>query len=163
MKLWLFLLLMPLLAQAESFYLTVPGEGWSLQLDAPAIDGIKGERKGRYYRVTAMSLSSGVTFSLHSETEASASHTECREKYWALSQTAPWKRENIRLFDEGNFAYVSHTMEVTYQGQLVKTANGHAYFVKNGLCMDLHVSQHPLQASSEKTIEAILRSLKLVP
>ncbi len=162
MKSWLFLLLMPLLAQAESFYLTVPGEGWSLQLDAPAIDSIKGERKGRYYRVTAMSLSSGVTFSLHSETEASGSHAECREKYWALSQTAPWKRENIRLFDVANFAYVSHTTEVAYQGQLVKTANGHAYFVKNGLCMDLHVSHYPLQEGSEQRVEAILRSATVV-
>lgn len=161
-KTCLLVLLLPALARAESFYLTVPGEAWSLKLDVPAITSIKGEGKDRYYKVTATSVPTGVTFSLYTETQAAGSNAECREKYWGLNKASPIQKQNIRLFGDDNFLYVSHTAEVDYKGQHYKTANGHAYFVKNGLCMDLHVSHYPLQEGSEQRVEAILRSATVV-
>lgn len=162
MKRILLMLLLPLAASAEPFYVTVPGEGWSLKVDAPPMTRMGGEVKDRRLQFMASSLESGVTLSLHSETTGGGSSSECRDRYWPLSLGSPTVKTEIQLSGAGDFLFVTHLAEAELKGVKHKTANGHAYFVKNGLCMDLHVSHWPYQQGSEKRVEQILRSSVLV-
>jgi hypothetical protein len=73
------------------------------------------------------------------------------------------KKSDINLSGSDNALFATHLMETVLQGTTQKTANGHAYFAKNGLCMDLHVSHWPYQPGSEKRVETILKSLAVVP
>lgn len=162
MKRVLLFLLLPLAAYAEPYYVTVPGEGWSLKVDVPPMTNVRGEANGRRYRVMALSVETGITISLHSETNGAGSNSECRDTYWRLIQGSPTIKSEIQLFGTENFLFVTHRSEGELKGVKHKTANGHAYFAKNGLCMDLHVSHWPYQEGSDKRVEDILRSAVVV-
>jgi hypothetical protein len=150
-------------ACAEPLYITVPAEGWTLKLDTPAMTNTRGTSDGRRFQYQASSVETGITLSLHSETEGGGSNDACRDIYWKKSLGSPMTKSDIHLSASDNALLVTHLTDVVYQGKPQKTANGHAYFVKNGLCMDLHVSHWPYQNGSEKRVEAVLRSLVIVP
>lgn len=150
------------IASAEPLYVTVPAEGWTLKLDAPAMTNTRGTTEGRRYKFQASSVETGITISLHSETDAASGNAECREAYWAKSASSPTTKTDVNLWATDSALMVTHLTELVYQGKPQKTANGHAYFVKNGLCMDLYVSHWPYQPGSEKRVEAVLRSLAIV-
>lgn len=149
-------------AAADPLYITVPGEGWTLKLDTPAMNNARGSAEGRRFQYQASSVETGITLSLHSEADSGTSNEACREAYWKKSQTSPTTKSDISLWSTEQAMMVTHLTEVVYQGKAQKTANGHAYFVKNGLCLDLHVSHWPYQSGSEKRVEAVLRSLAVV-
>ncbi len=151
------------IACADTLYITVPAEGWSLQLDTTAMTNTRGNSDGRRFQYQASSVETGFTLSLHTETEGGSSNDACRETYWKKNQNSPTTKSDIQLSASGNALLVTHLTELVYQGKAQKTANGHAYFVKNGLCMDLHVSHWPYQSGSEKRVDAVLRSLLVVP
>ncbi|MES2582777.1 MAG: hypothetical protein V4627_08685 [Pseudomonadota bacterium] len=165
MKLPLFavMLLAVGVVSAEPLYITVPAEGWTLKLDAPAMTSMRGTSDGRRFQYQASSVETGITLSLHTETEGSGSNDECRDTYWKKTLASPTTKSDINLTGSANALLVTHLTELVYQGKAQKTANGHAYFVKNGLCMDLHVSHWPYQSGSEKRVEVVLRSLLVVP
>jgi hypothetical protein len=148
--------------QAEPLYVTVPGEGWTLKIEAPAMKLTRGLGEGRRCQYRAASIESGFTVSLSSELEGTRDNDECRQVYWSKSEGGPTKKSDIKLFRSDRASLVTHLAEAVLQGATHKTANGHAYFVKNGLCMDLHVSHWPYQSGSEQKVEEILRSMTLV-
>ena len=151
------------IASADPLYITVPAEEWTLKLDTPAMTNTRATSEGRRYQYQASSVETGITLSLHSETEGGRSNDECRDTYWKKNLSSPTTKSDINLWGTDSASLVTHLTDVVYQGKPQKTANGHAYFVKNGLCMDLHVSHWPYQSSSEKRVEAVLRSLTVVP
>lgn len=62
------------IACADTLYITVPSEGWSLQLDAPAMTNTRGTSDGRRFQYQASSVETGITLSLHTETESAGSN-----------------------------------------------------------------------------------------
>lgn len=152
------LLLSPVVAGAESHYITVPGEGWSLKLDAPALASSKGQSEGRRFKYMGSSAT-GVTLSLHAEPESATSAGACRDAFWTKSQNNPHLvKSSAKLSESERMAFATHLSEGSFQGKAFKSANGHAYFVQKGLCMDLHVSHYPYAEGSEKVVEDILKS-----
>lgn len=150
-------------AGAEPLYITVPGEGWTLRIEAPPMTLARGTTKDRRFSYMASSLETGITVSLHSETDATGSNEECRETYWSKSRNTPTRKDNVAMATSALAALVTLQAEAVFQGRLIKTANGHAYFVKDGLCMDLHVSHYPYQEGSDRKVEDVLRSISIVP
>ncbi|MFA5938873.1 MAG: hypothetical protein WC809_05920 [Sinimarinibacterium sp.] len=157
------LFLFSTIARAEPFYITIPGEGWSLKVDAPPMTSVKGTSEGRIYQYMASSVETGLTLSLHTETEGGRSNQECRETYWRLAQRNPTLvKDTVTLSGSEQALFATHLSEGVYKGEAFKTANGHAYLAKNGLCIDLHASHWPYDVSSEKRVEEILRSVTIV-
>lgn len=155
-------LLLPTIALAETHYITVPGEGWSLKLELPPVANAKSQTEGRRFQYLG-NTRSGVTLSLYAELDGAQSHEACRETFWAKSLNNPnLVKDSAKLFATESAAFATHLSEGSYQGKPFKTANGHAYFVNMGLCMDLHVSHYPYGEGSEKQVEDILRSAAIV-
>ena len=156
------LLLVSNQAFSESTYVTIPGEGWSLSLDTPPMTATKSQAEGRLLRYTGSSITTGVTLSVNTEIEASGSHKECFDFYWGKAQKNPMlMKETINTFKNSKAMYATHYSEGEYRGQPFKTANGHAFFVNNGVCIDLHVSHWPREKESDKIVKDILMSLKI--
>src|SRR6187402_3033413 len=84
-------------ACAEPLYITVPGEGWTLKLEAPAMTNIRATAAQRLLRYTASSVESGITLSLHSETEGGGSNAECRDIYWKNALASPATKSDILM------------------------------------------------------------------
>lgn len=158
----LFALLVTQSAYAEPLYITIPGEGAAVKVNAPPMTNTRGSAEGRRFRYMASSPETGVTISLYTETVGAASAEVCRETYWSKGQAAPIQRSDVKLFESPNAAFVTHRSEAVFQGTTHKTANGHAYFVRNGLCMDFHVSHWPYKAGSEARVAEVLQSLVVV-
>lgn len=162
-RIFLLLLLVPAAAFGEALYVTVPGEGWTLKLNAPSITSARGTLEGRRFQFMGSSVESGITLSLHSETEGSKSNDECRDTFWSRGKANPnIVKGSVTQSSGERAAFVNHLSERTFQGKPFKTANGHAYFVRNGLCMDLHVSHYPYVEGSEKQVDDVLRSVAVV-
>lgn len=162
MKQALVMLLLCGAAHAEPTWITVPGEGWSVKLDAPPMTNIKGEREGRRFKYLASNTETGVTFSIHTETAAADNKDSCRATYWARGSTNPTLvKESVRQFESDAASFVTHRSEGSYKGTPFKTANGHAYLVKGGLCLDVHVSHWPYRDDSEALVEKVLRSVSI--
>lgn len=163
MKHALLLLLLSCAAHAETSYLTVPGEGWSMKIETPTMTRTKGELDGRHFSYMASSTETGVTFSMYTETDGGEDAETCRKTYWTKSLNSPnVERSSAKLFESGVLKFVTHKSEGVYKGTAFKTANGHAYFVKKGLCVDVHVSHWPYRDGSEALVEGILRSVAVV-
>jgi len=151
------------LVSAEDTYITMPNENWTLKLDTPSITSSKMEVRNRLIRYVGSSVETGVTLSVNSETEASSSNQECYETFWAKAQSNPvMVKASIKTKKDNKAYYATHQSEGEYKGQAFKTANGHAYFVKNGICIDLHVSHWPFVEESESIVNAILESTEIV-
>jgi hypothetical protein len=157
------LLLLPLAAVAEIQYITIPGEGWHLKLDAPPLTNTEAQSRGRIFRYLASSVETGVTVSVNTETQASKSNAECRDRYWAKQRTNPMLVKGSEAAFEDDAAYYStYRSEGVYKGQPFKTANAHAYIVKDGICADVHVSHWPYTEESESLVEDIVTSIAIV-
>ena len=148
---------------AEDTYITIPGEGWSLKLDTPAITSSKSEVEGRILKYVGSSVETGVTLSVNTELEASKNNQQCFDVFWAKAQKNPMMvKSSINIFIDEKAMYATHRSEGEYKGQPFKTANGHAYFAYNGICVDLHVSHWPLSDKSDEIVKTIILSAAIV-
>ncbi|MDX1528545.1 MAG: hypothetical protein R3337_07945 [Gammaproteobacteria bacterium] len=163
MRLLLILLLAPAVAVAEIQYITIPGEGWHLTIDAPPLTNTEAKARGRIFRYLASSVETGVTVSVNTETSGSGSNAECRQRYWSKTQTSPMLvkgSENVFQTDAAHFS--TYRSEGVYKGEPFKTANAHAYIAKDGICADVHVSHWPYTEDSDALVAAIITSVMIV-
>lgn len=150
-------------AVSENTYITIPGEDWTLMLDTPPITSTQSQADGRLLRYTGSDIDTGVTLSVNTETESSGSHKECFDAFWEKAQKNPvMVKGSIATFENEKAMYATHHSEGEYRGQPFKTANGHAYFVNNGICVDLHVSHWPRIEDSDDIVKDILLSIKVI-
>jgi hypothetical protein len=148
---------------AETTYITIPGEGWTLKVETPPLTSSKSEVAGRILRYLGSSVETGISLSIYTEIEGSSNNIECFETYWKKAQENPvMVKASIKEFSDEKAMYATHSSEGEYQGQAFKTANGHAYFVKNGVCVDVHVSHWPYTEKSENAVEGIIKSLAII-
>ena len=163
MRIAALLLLMPLAAIAETRYITIPGEGWHLTVDAPPLTNSEAMSTGRIFRFLASSVETGVTVSVNTETQGSQSNAACREKHWTRQRTNPMLvKGSESIFEDDTAFYSAYRSEGIFQGQPFKTANAHAYIAKDGICADVHVSHWPYTEESDSIVADIVTSIAIV-
>jgi len=161
--LFLLALVLSPIANAEETYITMPNENWTLKLETPPITSIEMKARNRIIRYLGSSVETGVTISVSSEIEASSSNEECFKAFWAKAQLNPvMVKPSIKTRNDVKAYYATHQSEGEYKGQPFKTANGHAYFAKDGICIDLHVSHWPFTEKSEGIVSSILESIQII-
>ncbi len=163
MRLLLLSLLLPLAAHAETVYITIPGQGWHLTLDAPPLTNTEAKSRGGIFRYLASSVETGVTVSVNTETEGAENNAQCRETYWTKTQTNPMLvKGSEREFENDTAHFSAYRSEGVYKGQPFKTANAHAYISRDGICADVHVSHWPYNGDSNQIVAAIIQSVSIV-
>ncbi|MDH3630190.1 MAG: hypothetical protein OER98_03640 [Gammaproteobacteria bacterium] len=150
-------------ANAEETYITMPNENWTLKLETPPITNIEMKTRNRIIRYLGSSVETGVTISVNSEIETSSNNEECFKAFWAKAQANPvMVKSTIKTRNDTKAYYATHQSGGEYKGQAFKTANGHAYFAKDGICIDLHVSHWPFTGTSESIVSSILESIEII-
>lgn len=148
---------------AEPNIVTVPAQGWSLIIDTPPLTSSESTNKDGRFRYIGADTGSGITFSIHTENLENQSNTQCRDKYWTKTKDNPYIiKESVEFFETALILGVTYRVEGKYMGQPYKTASSHGYFVKNGKCVDLHVSKIPYSEEGTKNVENIVRTARII-
>ena len=154
---------LPLAVAAEQNIVTIPAQGWSLVVGTPPLTSSESTNKDGRFRYIGADTLSGITFSIHTEDMGNKTNADCRDKYWTKTKDNPYIiKESAGLFEAEMMLGVSYRIEGKYMGQPYKTANSHGYFIKNGKCVDLHVSQIPYSDEGMKNVENIVRTARLM-
>ena len=152
-----FMSALPIVAVAEPNIVTIPAQGWSLIVDTPPLTSSESSNKDGRFRYIGADSESGITFSIFTEDMENQSNIQCRDKYWKKSKDNPYIiKDSVRFFEATSMLGVSYRIEGSYMGRPYKTASSHGYFVKNGKCVDLHVSQIPYSDEAMKIVESIV-------
>jgi len=156
-------LAMAQIAFAEPHIVTIPGQGWHLVVDAPALTSSEGSAGGGRFSYTGADVNSGITFSIHTEEMKQGSNKSCRDVYWAKTQNNPYIVTGSPVFFEtATLVGVTYRSEGEYRGRAFTTANSHGYFVKSGKCVDLHVSQIPYSDEGRARVEHMVRTARVM-
>ncbi len=148
---------------AETQYITIPGEGWHMKIDSPALTNVESSMRDRVFRYIASSIETGITLSVNTELEGVNNNTECRETNWKKNLKNPMlTKGSEKLFENNGYLFSSYRSEGEYRGKHFKTANTHVYISKNGICADIHVSHWPYDENSEEIISKIIQSVTVL-
>lgn len=152
------LLLVGTSAGAEPTTVFIPGRSWVLTFDIGLVTLYQARSSGQQFQYAAST--SGVldsprtALSFFLEPEAGDSKQACFTAYWTKARSNP-------LIEE---ASVRHTSYDAYEQVLYRLRNGqqHAnfYFVKDGLCADVHISQSKAVPLSDELLSGFGRRLK---
>ena len=150
-------------AMAEPHIVSIPGEGWHLVVDAPPLTSSRGATDGGRFSYSGVDGNSGVTFSVHTEEMKNGTNRQCRDFYWARAEDNPYLvRDSVVFFDTPILLGLTHRSAGDYQGRPFSTVNSHGYFVKNGKCVDLHVSQIPYSDEGKARVENMVRTERVM-
>lgn len=150
-------------AFAEPQIVTIPTQGWHLVVEAPPLTSSESTTVGGRFSYTGADGNSGITFSIHTEDARGGSHKECRDEYWKRTQASPYIiKGSAELFETPALLGVTYRSEGEYKGKRFALVNSHGYFVKNGKCVDLHVSQIPYSPEDIEAVERIVRTSKIL-
>ena len=157
------LVALPQVVVAETNIVTITGQGWHLIVDMPPLTSFEGKSEGGRFSYTGADGKSGVTFSINTEDMKTGSRKQCRDEVWAKTQNNPTiVKGSAVFFETPSLLGVTYRSEGEYRGRPFTTVNSHGYFVRNGKCVDLHVSQIPYSDEGKKRVEQIVRSSKVM-
>lgn len=155
---------LPLAAIAEPNIVTIPEQGWHLVVDTPPLTSSESTNEDSRFSYTGADGISGVTFSIHTEDMMNGSNKQCRDEYWGKTKNYPYiVKRSAELFETPTLLGVTYRSEGEYKGRPFTTVNSHGYFIKNGKCVDLHVSQIPYSVEGKMKVESMVRTSKVMP
>ena len=140
----------------EPYVLTVPGQGWSIQISLPPLSQYQAENVEQGFRFMGSSSDSGVIVSVFVETVDADNSNACRTQYWASGSRNPMiVKESVQLTDIGKYPGVAYILESEVQGQQVKSANANIYIAHADKCVDLHLSYFPFVDGARERLAGI--------
>jgi hypothetical protein len=152
------LLLTATSAGAQPTTVFIPGRSWVLTFDIGLVTQYQARSSSPQFQYAAST--SGVAdsprtnLSFFLEAQASGSKLACYMAFWTKAASNP-------LIDQ---ASIKRTSYEAYEQVLYRLQNGqqHAnfYFVKDGLCADVHISLSTPMALSEEAMTGFGKSLK---
>jgi hypothetical protein len=127
-------------ALADELRIPVPGEGWTLKLDAPPMSEVQAAREGHVYTGNAgkLNLSLHVSKPLCPGGDGDDSRYKCfRSKMANMPYIVS---DSVRANTVAGGVQVTYLMEVPVGERKLRAFNLYYLFVKNGKWADLHVS-----------------------
>ena len=98
---------------------------------------------------------------LEKETDKIATNEACRKKYWAKEKD-PYKdqlkKETIISYKHMDLVLTEYSFNKK-QGRNLEQSHGHAYFYKNGHCIDVHASQIITNRMSRAVVATMLSTI----
>lgn len=146
-------------ALADELRIPVPGEGWTLKLDAPAMSEVPAAREGHVYSGNAgkLNLSLHVSKPLCEGGDSDDNRYKCFVK---KMQSFPYIVSNsVRANTVAGGVQVTYLIEVPVGERKVRAFNLYYLFVKNGKWADLHVS---LVQPSKDELESAFKLIETV-
>lgn len=146
---------------AEPFTVTVPGQGWTIAFESPALQNYKGQSNDKAFQFQAMS-EAGFNLSIFVE-EAGAKeggHAACADKYWPLAKRNPMiDQDSAKKTTTENFVKVAYNIKAGEGANAKIVANVNYYFAFQGKWIDVHVSRYPSAADDAEILANFEKSL----
>jgi hypothetical protein len=145
----------------KSYALSLPAAKWSLVMDLSgfAVVGKEVSPDSQGAMVMATNKSTGVTVSAFLEVKPDLRTAQaCRAFYWSKSLKSPVPKTDIRLFETGQMALASWTVQ-EFKGVKVQQRNINAYMGHQGVCIDLHLSKTSFRPEDQGLFDRILNSV----
>lgn len=141
----------------------VPGEGWSLTFQAPALTHQNQSAREGAFQWRANATPFVISFFVEAPA-GSPTHQACFEHYWSLSRRNPTlDPASVRITQTPTFHRVQYDCRGTYQGKPYLQRNVNYYFAFRGRWMDLHVSAFNPTLEGDSLFEGFDRSLNYGP
>lgn len=150
-------------SQQSRHTLGLPGTGWHVALDVPGFE-VTGEQTrsdGEGKMFEAAHAGSGMMLSLFVEREPAQNGTQaCRELYWNRMREAGHPMRDVRTTEQPPLSVV-HYLIPSFQGRRVMHQNANAYYGRDGVCVDLHLSKPGYVAADSALFQAVLRGVRI--
>lgn len=150
-------------AQVEPVAVTVPGQGWQIEFDAPPLLEFSGGRRGEAFQYRAAGERSFILSIFVEPPKGKGSHpTDCFEHYWPLAKRNPMiDQQSVKVTKTDDYVKVTYTVIANVAGTQSKIANANYYFAHEGRWIDVHASIYPPTDKEAETFQQFEQSLKL--
>jgi len=149
--------------QQSRHTLGLPGSGWGVSLELPGFELSREQIRsdGGGTMIEAINQESGMMISLFVEREPEQKGTEaCRDLYWERMRRSPLPMRNVRTTEQPPLS-VKQYLVPSFQGQRLVQQNANAYYGRDGVCVDLHLSKVRYVPADSALFQAILRSVRI--
>ncbi|MDR1679593.1 MAG: hypothetical protein LBR81_07435 [Prevotellaceae bacterium] len=146
----------------DNLLLGLPSEDWELSIDLKDFtiekSNLDAEAGSIYLLATKKDI--GMTVSVFIEKAArEGNYIDCRSYYWEKAAKSPLPKENLKLYEKAEIAFVEYDVE-SYQGKKINYHSLNAYLSHEGYWIDVHISKTQYQVSDVALFDAIVNSLK---
>jgi tetratricopeptide (TPR) repeat protein len=146
----------------NNYLLSVLSVDWELSIDLKGFtlekNSLNTENNSRYLLATKKDI--GMTVSVFIEkSERKGNYLDCRSFYWEKASKSPLPKENLKLYEEADIAFVEYDVE-SYQGNKIDFHSLNAYLSQGDYWIDVHISKTQYKANDTELFDAIVTSLK---
>jgi len=148
----------------ESIYLlSVPLVDWELSINLKGFtiekNNLNAEANSRY--LLATKKDKGITVSVFIEkAERRGNHLDCRSFYWEKASKSPLPKENLKLYEKADIAFVEYDVE-SYQGNKIDYHSLNTYLSHEDYWIDVHISKTQYKTNDVEMFDNIVNSLKI--
>jgi len=133
-----------------------PSAKWNLSL---SLKNFKIEKSSPGYILATRN--DGMTVSVFIEkADHAGDNIECRSFYWGKASQSPLPKENLKLYEKPNIAFVEYDVK-SFQGKKINFHSMNAYLSHGGYWIDVHISKTQYQKSDKALFDGIVNSLKI--
>lgn len=143
--------------------LTVPGKAPALRLDLHELNieenSLSRDAAARRILASAPGGFTLTAFVVPAREKGDGRHY--RDYSWKHLQKAPFKREQVRMFERGEVAFLEYIVE-EFEGRRVHQKNVFAYLASGDVWMDVHISKAAFEPRDQKLIDSVLGSISVL-
>ena len=145
--------------------LSLPGKNWALEFNFRdfQFDETKSlpDLKGR--KIMATNKRTDVILSVYlSPARQSLTHKELREYAWEGLKKLPFKKEDIKRYEMGQWAFLEYIIQEAREFKGIDQKNVFAYLVKGDTWIDYHLSKVSYTPSDEVLFKDFFASVKIL-
>lgn len=141
--------------------LWMPGLPWSLEISEPGFRVVQKEVsvERSMAHLSGERLKDGVLLTVFIEKAKEAGDSEiCRKYYMDRMKNSPLKMDSINEYAAGSMAIAEYFIR-EYAGVDLKQKHIHAYLVKEGYWLDVHLSVSDCNPDCEKQLQSIVKHI----
>ena len=131
----------PAIAFAENVEVNIPGEGWRISFDAPALSQKQEARRGGDYAFKATSDRFNISLFVEQPQGKGDTHRDCYRFYWPqVSRNPMIAKDTAVTSDAAKYVRVQYDIVAELKGQPIRQRNVNYYIAYRGKWIDVHIS-----------------------
>ena len=152
----------PLANASRGTYIRLPRWGWVLEIGGVdlAIEYKELQKNGEKASLLGKNPTTGMIISVFLEKAPfKGDSKQCRDYYWVRIKDDPLK-EDVKLTERGDIAIVEYMIK-GYEGLTLNQKHMNAYFIKDDICIDVHMSKVFYRDRDKRLFEDILSNIRI--
>ncbi len=138
-----------------------PGKGWSVLVDLPGFEAMttRSSPSGGGVQALAKNDSGLVVSVILRQAEGAQDARACRDRFLERLRSLVEGVTDVVVADRGGVARARYLVP-RMDGKEVRQGNAHAWLIREGYCVDVHVSKMAFEKGDAEALERILGSVR---